>query len=184
MKRKNLVNDLNLLEDCIKNKLAVYIEKQNNEKIIASPMAIFYFKERLHLFFEDPKNNALDFVDLESVLGFDIHPLKFNMNFNEKEVLNFIGEVKKNDSRVQRVIIKLKNLPRNKDLNCEYMYFNDSSLIDSKNGKIWSANSEVGVSLMSWLAIQHIKYDVEIISPSGLKDDFDHYLQCTLMRAA
>ncbi len=184
MKKIKLVNDLNLLEECIENKLTVYVEKQNEEKIIASPMAIFYFKERLHLFYEDPKNNILDFLDLEEVKKFDIHPLKFNLNFANKEVLNFIGEVKKKDSRVERVIIKLKNLPRNKNLNHEYMYFNDSSLIDSKNGKIWSANSEIGASLMSWLAIQHIKYDIEIISPSSIKEDFDHYLEATLMRAA
>jgi len=184
MKKSNLVNDLNLLEECIKNKLTVYVEKRNEEKLLVAPMAIFYFKERLHLFFEDPKNNILGFVDLEKVASFEMHPLKFNLNFSQKEVINFIGEVKKQDSHVDRVIIRLKNLPRNKDLNFEYMYFSDTSLVESKSGRIWSANSEIGATLMSWLAIQHIKYDIEIISPNSLKDDFAHYLQCTLMRAA
>ncbi len=176
--------DLHLIDQCIQHDLTLYIETYNKTQQMIIPRAMYYLKDKLCIFFEDPKNEVFDFIPIDEIKKFEKHPLKFNLKFHKTQARKMISAIFSKESNRKRVVVKLNKNISVKSLDPDLLYFEEESLVEGTHGMIWSANVEVGSSLMSWLAIQHIKYDLEIISPVSLKEDFQHFIEITLVRAA
>ncbi len=114
--------NLNLIDECIKYNATLYIEDYDKNKFMIVPRGMYYLKEKIHLFFEDPKEEKLSFIALEDIKKFEKHPLKFNLIFSKVEVSKFISKAYEVETSQKRIVIKLSKCPREKVLDPDLLY--------------------------------------------------------------
>lgn len=159
----------------ITNSTPLFVEV-TDRTFLFYPHKILEFSQELVVVGEDVERRCMMDIPLKEIVRFHEQHSVYQSNFTTADIDEFIKGIREVEENAVRLILKIDHTLHQIDLPEGYHHLGKTYVTTNSEGdRIWAATVEPGLGLIEW--IYSMRYHVEILDPSSVKEEYYRYCQ-------